>query len=62
MTRVILFCENAEKKYNRCVEDGEMALNIGGILMLKAAAEEENSSKNVSVSNIWKILVGASYT
>lgn len=26
--------------------------------MLKAAAEAENSSKNVSVSNIWKILVG----
>ena len=51
-----------KKKYNRCVEDGEMALNIGGILMLKAAAEAENSSKNVSVSNIWRILVGASYT
>ena len=43
-------------------EDGEMALNIGGILMLKAAAEAENSSKNVSVSNIWRILAEARYT
>lgn len=56
------FAKMQKKKYNRCVEDGEMALNIGGILMLKAAAEAENSSKNVSVSNIWRILAGASYT